>query len=68
MANRVEVIMLKVGTLIKGKHIGWIGVIIKVNKRDLSFYKSHTYMVLFSTINKIQWCQDFELEVISESR
>ena len=66
MANRVEVIMLKVGTLIKGKHIGWIGVIIEVNKRDLSFYKSHTYLVQFATVNKQQWWQDYELEVICE--
>ena len=61
---------MKVGDLVRCKHHSHagVGVITKVNERDLSFYKSHTYMVLFSTINKIQWCQDFELEVLSESR
>ena len=66
MDNRVEVIMLKVGTLIKGKHIGWIGVIIEVNKRDLSFYKSHTYLVQFATVNRRQWWLGCGMEVICE--
>ncbi len=55
---------MQVGDLVKGKHIGWIGVIIEVNERDLSFYKSHTYLVQFATVNRQQWWQDYELEVI----
>jgi hypothetical protein len=57
---------MQVGDLVKGKHIGWIGVIIEVNERDLSFYKSHTYLVQFATVNRQQWWQDYELEVICE--
>ena len=61
---------MKVGDLVKCKYHEYsgVGVVTKVNERDLSFYKSHTYWVYFSTISKTQWCQDFELEVISESR
>ena len=57
---------MKVGDLVKHEHN--IGIITKINFRDLPFYKSHTYMVQFATINSTRWCQDFELEVISESR
>ena len=58
---------MQVGTLIKSKHLsihaGWIGVIIEINKRDLSFYKSHTYLVQFSN-GATQWWQDYEMEVL----
>ena len=57
---------MRVGTLVKGKHIKWIGVIIEVNERDLSCYKSHTYLVQFCTVNRQQWWQDYELEVLCE--
>jgi hypothetical protein len=61
---------MKVGDLVKCmiNDYPYTGVITKVNKRDLSFYKSHTYMVQFATIDSARWCQNFELEVISESR
>ena len=57
---------MQIGTLVKGKHTGWIGVIVKVNKRDLSFYKSHTYLVQFCHANRQQWCNSYEMEVICE--
>ena len=57
---------MKVGDLVKHEHN--IGIITKINFRDLPFYKSHTYMVQFASINMTRWCQDFELEVISASR
>ena len=57
---------MRVGDLVKGKQIGWIGVIVEVNERDLSFYKSHTYLVHFCTVNRQQWWQDYEMEVICE--
>ena len=61
---------MKVGDLVKCMINDYphTGVITKVNKRDLSFYKSHTYMVQFATIDRTRWCQKFELEMISESR
>ena len=61
---------MKVGNLVKCviNDYPHLGVVTKVNERDLSLYKSHTYWVYFSTISKTQWCQDFELEMISESR
>ena len=57
---------MQVGTLVKGKHRAWIGVIVKVNERDLSFYKSHTYLVQFCTVKRQQWCNSQEMEVICE--
>ena len=57
---------MRVGTLVKGKHIGWIGVVVDIHKRDLSCYRSHTYLVHFCTENIPQWWQDFEMEVICE--
>jgi len=55
---------MRVGTLVKGKKRRWIGVIVKVKKRNLSFYKSHTYLVNICTVNRQQWWQDFEMEVL----
>ena len=55
---------MRVGSLVKGKPRRWIGVVVEVNKRDLSFYKSHTYLVQFATVNRQQWWQDYELEVL----
>ena len=55
---------MQVGSLVKGKNRRWIGVIVKVKERDLSFYESHTYLVYFCTVNRQQWWQDFEMEVI----
>ncbi len=57
---------MRIGSLVKGKHRRWIGVVVDVHKRDLSFYKSHTYLVQFCTLNKYVWLQDHELEVICE--
>ena len=60
---------MRVGDLVKGKNRGWIGVIVEVKERDLSFYESHTYLVHFCTVNNApynQWWQDFEMEVICE--
>ena len=61
---------MKVGDLVKCviNDYPHLGVITKVNQRDLSFYRSNTYMVQFASINMTRWCQDFELEMISESR
>ena len=55
---------MQVGDLVRGRHTKWIGVIIKVNKRDLSFYKSHTYLVQFVSAKRRQWWQDYEMEVL----
>ena len=57
---------MRVGSLVKGKHRGWIGVVVDIKKRDLSCYKSHTYLVCLCTVNRQQWWQDFEMEVICE--
>ena len=57
---------MRVGSLVKGKHVGWIGVVVDIHKRDLSCYRSHTYLVQFCTVNRQQWWQDFEMEVICE--
>ena len=57
---------MRVGNLVKGKNRRWIGVIVKVNKRDLSFYKSHTYLVQFCTVKRQQWCNSYEVEVLCE--
>ena len=57
---------MQVGDLVKNRH-GDIGIITKVNKRDLSFYKSHTYLVQFVEWAKYpnaKWLQDFEMEVV----
>ena len=56
--------MFKVGDLVRGKNITWLGVIIEVNERDLSFYKSHTHLVQFCSVNRQSWWQDHELEVL----
>ena len=55
---------MRVGSLVKGKNIGWIGVVVDIHKRDLSCYRSHTYLVQFCTVNRQQWWQDFEMEVL----
>ena len=55
---------MRVGSLVKGRNIGWIGVVVDIHKRDLSCYRSHTYLVQFCTVNRQQWWQDFEIEVI----
>ena len=57
---------MRVGSLVKGKHRRWIGVVVEVNKRDLSFYRSHTYLVQFCTVKRQQWCNHYEMEVICE--
>ena len=57
---------MRVGSLVKGKHRRWIGVVVEVNKRDLSFYKSHTYLVQFCTVKRQQWCNSYEVEVLCE--
>ena len=58
---------MKVGDLVRCKFHGKVGLIAKVNKRDLSFYKSHTYYVEFA--NGIRgWQRGCKLEVLSESR
>ena len=56
---------MQVGSLVKTKFTGLIGVVVKVNKRDLSFYKSHTYSIQFSD-GWCEWWQDYELEVLCE--
>jgi hypothetical protein len=43
---------MRVGSLVKGKHRGWIGVIVDIHKRDLSCYRSHTYLVQICTVNR----------------
>ena len=55
---------MKVGDLIKDR-LGNMGIVTEVNKRDLSFYKSHTYLVRFCECDTAIWLQDFELEVVS---
>ena len=56
---------MRVGSLVKGRNIDWIGVVVDIHKRDLSCYRSHTYLVQFCTGIRIWW-QDFEMEVICE--
>ena len=55
---------MQVGDLIKNRY-GDMGVITEVNKRDLSFYKSHTYLVQFVGCAVGFWLQDFEMELVS---
>ena len=55
---------MKIGDLVRYNPDGDIGIIVKVNERDLSFYKSHTYLVQFFP-DRQQWRQDFEMEVIA---
>jgi hypothetical protein len=55
---------MQVGDLVKYKRYGDMGVITEVNKRDLSFYKSHTYLVQFVGWSVGFWLQDFEMEVV----
>ena len=59
---------MRVGSLVKVKDFkrNGLGVIIDIYKRDLSCHKSHTYLVQFATVNRQQWWQDYELEVICE--
>ena len=57
---------MRVGSLVRGKNITWLGVVVEVNQRDLSFYNSHTYLVQFITTNTQQWWQDHEMEVLCE--
>lgn len=65
---------MKVGDLVKCviNDYPHLGVVTKVNQREVSHIGKRmvmsTYMVLFATINRTRWCQDFELEVINESR
>ena len=54
---------MQVGNLVKDRH-GDMGIITEVNKRDLSFYKSHTYLVRFVGCAVGSWLQDFEMEVV----
>ena len=55
---------MQVGDLVKMKHVNLgLGVVTKVNKRDLSFYKSHTYLVQFPS-NGGKWCLLDDLEVV----
>ena len=54
---------MKVGDLIKNR-LGNMGIVTEVNKRDLSFYKSHTYLVRFCECDTAIWLQDSELEVV----
>jgi len=57
---------VRVGDLVRCKFHRQVGLITKVNKRDLSFYKSHTYYVEF--VNGIRgWQQEFELEALCKS-
>ena len=55
---------MQVGDLVKDRH-GDMGIITEVNRRDLSFYKSHTYLVQFVGCAVGSWLQDFEMELIS---
>ena len=59
---------MKVGNLVKVKFgTQALGIITKVNKRDLSFYRSHTYLVRFVAFSgSSEWLQDFEMEVVCE--
>ena len=57
---------MQVGDLVKNRY-GDIGIITKVNKRDLPFYKSHTYLVQFvewAKYDHAEWLQDFEMEAV----
>ena len=58
---------MRVGSLVKVKdfkRIG-LGVIIDIHKRDLSCYKSHTYLVHYCN-GWQRWWQDYEMEVLCE--
>ena len=57
---------MKVGDLVRVRHHSHagVGVITKVYERDLSFYKSHTYLVQFVSAKRRQWWQDYEMEVL----
>ena len=59
---------MRVGSLVKGRHSKCIGIVVDIHKRDLSCYRSHTYLVHFCTGNNNipQWWQDYEMEVICE--
>ena len=55
---------MQVGDLVKMRHVNLgLGVVTRVNKRDLSFYKSHTYLVQFASHGG-EWCLPDELEVV----
>ena len=54
---------MQVGDLLKDNN-GDMGIITEVNKRDLSFSKSHTYLVQFLGCAVGSWLQDFEMEVV----
>ena len=55
---------MQIGDLVKMRHVSLgLGVITRVNKRDLSFYKSHTYLVQFASHGG-EWCLPDELEVV----
>ena len=51
---------MRIGSLIKGKNIDWIGVII-----DRHHSGTETYLVQF-TNGSTQWWQDYEMELICE--
>ena len=55
---------MQVGDLVKDR-LGNMGIVTEVNKRDLSFYKSHTYLVQFVGCAVGFWLQDFEMELVS---
>lgn len=59
---------MKVGDLVKAKcGTQPLGIVTKVNKRDLSFYRSHTYLVRFFAFSgDYMWLQDYEMEVVCE--
>ena len=57
---------MQVGDLIKNRY-GDMGIITEVNKRDLSFYKSHTYLVQFVGWSVGFWLQDFVMELVCTS-
>ena len=56
---------MQIGSLVKMKrgYLG-LGVVTEVNERNLSYYKSHTYLVQWAVVNMKRWQQDFELEVL----
>ena len=60
---------VKVGSLVRVAHHnrGRTGIVVKVNLRDISFYKSHTYLVQFFS-GRERWLVSSDLEVVSESR
>ena len=51
---------MRVGSLIKGKRIDWMGVIIATHHSG-----TRTYLVQFTNGSKYWW-QDYEMEVICE--